>query len=60
MPLSLDPLKELMHAIVCLLVDDFRADCDYVFLCVFGNYVRNDKVFPKMCNMLTYGCMYVP
>ena len=43
MPLSLDPLKDLKYALVWLLEDDFRSNCDYVFEFVFGNYVRNER-----------------
>ena len=60
MPLSLDPLKDLKYALVWLLVDDFRAGCDYVFECVFGNYVRNERCVLKKCITLTWVCMCVP
>ena len=47
MPLSLDPLKDSKYALVCLLVDDGSAGCDYMFECVFENYVRNESCVPE-------------
>ena len=52
--------KIFKYELVWLLVDDFRAGCDYVFECVFGNYVRNERCVPKKWITLTWLCMCVP
>ena len=57
MALSLDPLKDSKYALVCLLVDDGSAGCDYMFECVFRNNVRNERCVPGKCIKLTVACV---